>query len=88
MKYRLTPFHIGSLYFLFETIISVIDLIKLGSKSDLGSLFVFYYLGIFLAIIVIDFLMQVMFFQLKGSLKLLYLTQIILLICVYVWYFR
>lgn len=79
MKYRPTPFNLASLYFLFETVRLVVTTIKLGDRADLGSLFFLYYLGTFLAIVFIDFLVQLAFFTGKGSWKILYLTQILVL---------
>ena len=82
MKYRPTPFNLVSLYFLYETVHLTVITIKLGDRADLGSLFLFYYFGIFLAIIFIDFLIQLAFFTGKGSWKSLYLTQIFILVIV------
>lgn len=82
MKYRPTPFLLVSLYFLFETIRLIVITAGLGDKADLGGLFFLYYFGIFLAIIFIDFLIQLAFFKGKGSWKMLYLTQTITLVIV------
>ncbi len=82
MKYRLTPFNLASLYFFYETVHLIVITIKLGDRADLGWLFLFYYFGIFLAIIFIDYLIQLAFFTGKGSWKSLYLTQMLLLVIV------
>lgn len=82
MNYRPTPFNLASIYFLYETVRLSVITVKLGDRADLGSLFIFYYLGIFLAIIFIDYLIQLAFFTGKWSWKSLYLTQILILVFV------
>lgn len=83
MKYRITPFHFLSLWFLFEAVIEFRINAKLGDKADLGFLFPFMYLGLFLGTLLIDFLIQFIISSgLKGGWKMLYMIQILIIVLV------
>ncbi len=58
MKYRLTPFHLASLIFLFEGIRYSIIIAKDLHGAELGGLLPFIYFGFFLETLVIDLLIQ------------------------------
>ncbi|NBP67372.1 MAG: hypothetical protein EBU52_01375 [Cytophagia bacterium] len=88
MKYRLTPFHLVSLYFLYEVVAGFILNARLGDKAELGALLPFIYLVFFLGTILCDLLIQLIIAKsLKGSWKMLYLTQILILAMVGIFMF-
>ena len=88
MKYRLTPFHLVSLWFLYEVVIGFILNARLGDKAELGALLPFIYLGLFLGTILCDFVIQFIISKgIKGSWKMLYLTQILIIVMVAIFMF-
>ena len=73
MKYRLTPFHFVSLWFLNEMVIDSKINARLGDKAELGALFPFIDFGLFLGILLIDFVIQFIFSAcIKGDWKILF----------------
>jgi hypothetical protein len=87
MRYRLTPFHLASLYFLYETVYCSIIWARDGDKVELGALFPFIYFGLLIMTLLVDLLVQftITGFS-KASWKVLYLveTLLIVLILIYV----
>jgi hypothetical protein len=82
-KYRLTPFHFVSLWFLYETIVEFGINAKLGDTAELGALFPFIYLGLFLGTLLLDFVIQLIISAgFKGDWKVLYLIQILIIVLI------
>ena len=80
MKYRPTPFHIASLWFLYETVIGFRLNARLGDKAELGALLPFIYLGLFLGTLLCDLVIQfIISTWTKGNWKMIYLTQILII---------
>lgn len=83
IKYRLTPFHFVSLWFLYEMVVEFVINAKLGDKAELGALFPFIYLGLFLGTLLLDFVIQfIVSAGLKGDWKMLYVMQILIIILI------
>jgi hypothetical protein len=61
MKYRLTPFHFLTLYFLGAGIYDLYVLSKLKHDTELGELIPFFYFGFSLVTLFIDLIIQVTF---------------------------
>lgn len=88
MKYRPTPFHFLSLWFLYEMIIGVRLNAKLGDKAELGAILPFIYLGLFLGTLLCDFVIQfIISVGIKRDWKILYLTQILVIVIVAIFIF-
>lgn len=81
MKYRLTPFHLVSLIFLFQGIRDSIIVAKAGDKAELGALLPFIYFSLFLGTLLFDLLIQfIISISIKSNArKILYLTQILII---------
>jgi hypothetical protein len=79
IKYRLTPFHFISLWFLYKVIVGFTVLAKVGDRAELGALLPFMYLGLFLGTLLLDVVMQ---FIIKGDWKMLYLIQILIIVLI------
>ena|SRR5689334_8777296 len=83
MKYRLTPFHFVSLWFLYETIVEFRINAKLGDSAELGALVPFFYLGLFLGTLLLDWVIQrIISTVIKGDWKLLYVTQVSIIVLI------
>ena len=81
MKYRLTPFHFVSCWFLYEMVIGFRLNAKLGDKAELGALYPFFDLGLFLGILLLDFVIQLIISAgIKGDWKMLYLIQFLTIV--------
>ncbi len=88
MKYRVTPFHFVSLWFLYEMVIDVKINARLGDKAELGGLFPFIDFGLFLGSLLIDFVIQFIFSAgNKDDWKILYLTQILIIVIIGIFMF-
>lgn len=80
MRYRPTPFHFVSLWFLYQMVIDIKINVRLGDQAELGGLFPFLDVGIFLVVLFIDFVFQFIYsVGIKGDWKMLYLTQILII---------
>jgi len=83
MKYIVTPFHFVSLWFLYEMVIEFRINAKLGDKAELGFLFPFIYLALFLGTLLLDFVIQyIISMGIKADWKMLYLTQILIILLI------
>ena len=81
MKYRLTPFHFVSCWFLYEMVIGFRINARLGDKAELGALGPFIDFGLFLGILLLDFLIQLIISAgIKSDWKILYLIQILIIV--------
>ena len=83
MKYRLTPFHVVALWFLYEVVIEFMINIRLGDKAELGALFPYIYLGLFFGTLLLDLIVQFINTSLlKWDWKMLCLIQILIIVII------
>jgi len=83
MKYRPSPFHLVSIWFLYDVVNGFRLNAKLGDKAELGALLPFIYLGFFLATLLLDLVIQfIISAKIKGDWKMIYLTQIIIIVII------
>lgn len=83
MKYRLTPFHFVSLWFLYQTVVEFRINAKLGDSAELGALFPFFYLGLFFGTLLLDWVIQwIISAGIKGDWKMLYLIQVLIIVLI------
>jgi hypothetical protein len=88
IKYRLTPFHLVSLWFLYQVVFGFILNAGLGNKAELGALMPFIYLGFFLGTLLCDFVIQFIISRaIKGTWKMLYLIQILIIFMIAIFMF-
>lgn len=88
MKYRLTPIHFVSLWFLYQMVIDIKINAKLGDRAELGFMLPFIDFALFLGTVLIDLVIQfIISAGFKGDWKMLYLTQILIIILVAIFLF-
>lgn len=89
MKYRFTPLHLPSLYFLLDGIYAMYRDYQSGN-NDLGALIPFIFIGIAFLILIIDLAIQAVVRRVVKTdpLKMIYVIEITLIVLALLWVWK